>query len=1126
MKIRIFTLAKELQLDSKVLIGYCQKVGIHLKDSPLASISEEEKVRVLDFMRTQGGEGSEAARPATASTPTREPARPTGTKVPTLRPTAKAAEREAEVEAKGQPAVETPAVTPPTVPTHGVSAHGAAAPGGTAPAATPRPMESKPSEPRAKPAEPTAIPTPAPRGPSPLRAHRESAVPTERGAGQTTGSAGASAPAKKESSAKGTPDAPVRPAPTKPSDVPVRPSKVVASGKPPVLRAPPKPAPAVDSTAKGTVARQDSEPTAATTAPQTTPEVSTVGTGPDTATTGVATTVASEATVETRDEPKVQGESPADQESTDETTTDSAEEVTDAGDQPEGEPGSESTAEGSGAEGTGSEGSGGDSSTADKGAVAPMRREDYIHASGASRREMVAIGAVSRLAPEGKKPKQRPTLTLPKLAAPPPAPKAAASTTAGSSGPAQKPEMRISRDMLEKTPLHEHIKAHNQDKKKKGDDGPEDFSDDAKKGPSRGASRPMVGAATPVADRKTRAPKRGRARDMEEEAAGSRMRHHRPRPMRRGQKVELKSSAEIEFPITIRGLSEAMGRRANELIGILMKKGQMLTINSYLDEEQALELALDCGVDLHIAREKDVEEELEESASDEGDSGNRIPRPAIVTILGHVDHGKTTLLDKIRSANVAAGEFGGITQHIAAYQVEHNGNKITFLDTPGHAAFAEMRARGANVTDIAILVVAANDGVMPQTIEALNHARAANVPIIVAMNKVDLPDRNEQRVLQDLAAQNLLAAEWGGDTEVVRTSGSTGEGIENLLETIQTIAELNEFSGNPDRQGQGVCLEAFRDEGRGVLVWLVVQDGTLKKGDVILCGEAHGRIRAMYDDKDREVETAGPSTPVKVAGLDLVPGAGDKFYTLTDIDEARQIAELRQQRGRVEQLAQKGRVRTLQEILSQAETGEVQDLPVIIKADTPGSLEAIRSEILKFQHPEVRVNILHDGVGGVNESDIYLASASGAIVLAFHVVAEDRAEALAEREGVEIRQYNIIYEVTDDIKKAMEGLLKPSIVQSRTGRAIVLQTFDVSRFGRVAGCRVLNGQIERSNLIRIIRDQRILNEYKIASLKRGKDDAREVREGLECGIRLDGFDDVKEGDIFEAIKIEEVKRTL
>jgi translation initiation factor IF-2 len=451
---------------------------------------------------------------------------------------------------------------------------------------------------------------------------------------------------------------------------------------------------------------------------------------------------------------------------------------------------------------------------------------------------------------------------------------------------------------------------------------------------------------------------------------------------------------------------------------------------------------------------------------------------------------------------------------------------VTFLDTPGHAAFAEMRARGANVTDIAVLVVAANDGVMPQTIEALNHARAANVPIVVAMNKVDLPDRNEQRVLQELATHNLLAAEWGGDTEVVRTSGATGQGVDDLLETLLTVAELGELTGNPDKGGHGVCLEAFRDEGRGVLVWMIVQDGSLKKGDVVLCGSAHGRIRAMYDDHDREVEVAGPSTPVKVAGLDRVPAAGDKFYTLDDIDEAREIAEVRQQRGREAQLAQRGRVRTLQEILSQAETGEVQELPVIIKADTPGSLEAIKSEILKFQHAEVRVQILHDGVGGVNESDVYLASASGAIVLAFHVVPEDRAESLAEREGVEIRQYQIIYEVTDDIRKALEGLLKPEVVQTRTGRAIVLQTFDISRFGRVAGCRVLNGLIERSNLVRVVRDQRILNEYKIASLKRGKDDSREVREGLECGIRLEGFDDVKEGDILEAIKVEEVKRTL
>ncbi|MFN5300541.1 MAG: translation initiation factor IF-2, partial [Planctomycetaceae bacterium] len=758
--------------------------------------------------------------------------------------------------------------------------------------------------------------------------------------------------------------------------------------------------------------------------------------------------------------------------------------------------------------------------------LAPMRREDYVHASGSGRREMVAIGSVSRLAPESKKAKSRPMPTLPKLAEPPPTAKPAAQSTPVATGPAQKPEMRISRDMLEKTPLQEHIKAHNQEKKRRpGEEPGEEFSEEAKRVPGRGPVRPMISAGGLVADRKTGRPaRRGRSREEDEDLASMRLR--RSRGGRRGSQTQMKSSAQIEFPITVRGLSEAMGRRANELIGMLMKKGQMLTINSYLEEDQALELALECGVDLQIEREKDVEEQLEESLLGDEGSEHRQPRPPIVTILGHVDHGKTTLLDRIRSANVAAGEFGGITQHIAAYQVPVGDKRVTFLDTPGHAAFAEMRARGANVTDIAVLVVAANDGVMPQTIEALNHARAANVPIVVAMNKVDLPDRNEQRVLQELATHNLLAAEWGGDTEVVRTSGATGQGVDDLLETLLTVAELGELTGNPDKGGHGVCLEAFRDEGRGVLVWMIVQDGSLKKGDVVLCGSAHGRIRAMYDDHDREVEVAGPSTPVKVAGLDRVPAAGDKFYTLDDIDEAREIAEVRQQRGREAQLAQRGRVRTLQEILSQAETGEVQELPVIIKADTPGSLEAIKSEILKFQHAEVRVQILHDGVGGVNESDVYLASASGAIVLAFHVVPEDRAESLAEREGVEIRQYQIIYEVTDDIRKALEGLLKPEVVQTRTGRAIVLQTFDISRFGRVAGCRVLNGLIERSNLVRVVRDQRILNEYKIASLKRGKDDSREVREGLECGIRLEGFDDVKEGDILEAIKVEEVKRTL
>jgi translation initiation factor IF-2 len=594
---------------------------------------------------------------------------------------------------------------------------------------------------------------------------------------------------------------------------------------------------------------------------------------------------------------------------------------------------------------------------------------------------------------------------------------------------------------------------------------------------------------------------------------------------RRPGQAELKSSAEIEFPITVRSLSEAIGRPANLLLKSLMQQGTMATVNSSLDEDQALELCLELGIDLKIKREQDIEERFDELMGDLG--GERVVRPPIITIMGHVDHGKTTLLDKIRSANVAAGEIGGITQHIAAYQVEHNGRRITFLDTPGHAAFGEMRARGANVTDIAVLVVAANDGVMPQTIEALNHARAAEVPIVVAMNKIDLPDKNEQRVLQELATQNLLAAEWGGDTEVVRTSGQTGTGIDTLLETLLTVADLNEWKADPARAAYGVCLEAFRDEGRGPIAWLIIQEGTLRKGDIIVCGQAHGRIRNLYDDHDNEIEEAGPSTPVKVTGLDIVPGAGDKFSVLDDIEEAREIADTRAARSREGDLAQRNsRPQTIEDVLNAAQGGGVKTLPVILKADTPGSLEALKGELGKFDHPEVKVRILHTGVGGVNESDVLLASASKAIVVAFHVVPEDRAEMLAEREGVVIRQYGIIYEITDDIKLSLEGLLPPERVEVPTGRAIVLQTFSISRVGTIAGCRMLNGTIERSSRVRLIRDQRVLNDYDISSLKRVKDDVKEVREGQECGIRLQGFDDIKEGDMFQAFKIQEVKRTL
>jgi translation initiation factor IF-2 len=501
-------------------------------------------------------------------------------------------------------------------------------------------------------------------------------------------------------------------------------------------------------------------------------------------------------------------------------------------------------------------------------------------------------------------------------------------------------------------------------------------------------------------------------------------------------------------------------------------------------------------------------------------------KPPVVTILGHVDHGKTSLLDKIRATNVVAGEAGGITQHIRSYQIDRGGRKITFVDTPGHAAFGEMRARGANVTDIVVLVVAANDSVMPQTVECIAHAKASGAPIIVAMNKMDLPNNNIDRVLTDLSTNGVQPQEWGGEIEVVRTSAETGDGIDDLLETILLTAEISELKANPDCNAVGLCLEAFQDEGVGPIAWLIIEKGTLRVGDNVVCGGSHGKIRAIYNDLGEMIQEAPPAMPVKVAGLNQVPGAGDHFFVMDDIETARSIAEDHFEAGRAEQLSGRGQPRTLDDILDAAREGAVQDLNLILKADTPGSIEAIKGELDKIDHPEVRVKVLHDAVGGVNESDIYLASASDAVIIAFHVIADDRAVQLAGSEGVDIRRYDIIYEVTDHIKQTLEGLLEPEKVQVQTGRAVVLQTFSISRTGTIAGCRVLSGLIERNNRVHVIRDQTILNDYSIASLKRVKDDAKEVREGMECGIRLDGFNDVKEGDLLEAFRIDKIKRTL
>ncbi|MGE0376951.1 MAG: translation initiation factor IF-2 [Planctomycetaceae bacterium] len=755
------------------------------------------------------------------------------------------------------------------------------------------------------------------------------------------------------------------------------------------------------------------------------------------------------------------------------------------------------------------------------GSAKPITKEDYVSPVGTTSsviREMKPRASISDNGGKSSR-KAAKKSSLPSIAPlpnyRPPSPSKGRSEPA-----AQKPDLPLTAEALrQNSPLASILRKNAETRKR---------DDESQEVGRRPGARPGRLGLDDV--RQQRRVKRTRSRREEEDAAESqRIARRTVRRQRRVGSTELKTSATVEVPLSIRALSEVLGRPVKDIQGVLYRAGKMLTINSELDEESVLEIGLDLGVDITIQHEADFEDELTSRVENlEIPEGATIAeRPPIVTILGHVDHGKTTLLDTIRSANVAAGEAGGITQHISSYQIVHHGKPITFEDTPGHEAFGEMRARGANVTEIIVLVVAADDGVMPQTAECISHAKAAGAPLIVAMNKCDLPDINEQKVLADLSQHDVLPAEWGGDVEVVRISALKGTGIDKLLETILLTAELHELASPTDTPAVGICLEAFRDEGRGPLAWVIVRNGTLHVGDVMLCGPAFGRIRAIYNDRDEELQSAPPSLPVRVAGLNAVPGAGDHFYVMGDLDEAREAAETRQTRGRDAVLAGRGGGRrTLEEILAGGVSGGVRELPLVIKADSPGSLEALRSELGKFKHDEVRVKVLHEGVGGVNESDVYLASSTGAIVIAFHVIAEDRATSLAEREGVEIRRYNIIYEVTDHIRLALEGLLRPDRVEVATGRALVLRTFHISRFGTIAGCRVLNGTIERNNRIHVIRDQKILNDYPIASLKREKDDVREVREGYECGIRLDGFNDVKEGDLLEAFRIDEIKRTL
>ncbi|MCC6125714.1 MAG: translation initiation factor IF-2 [Pirellulales bacterium] len=590
-----------------------------------------------------------------------------------------------------------------------------------------------------------------------------------------------------------------------------------------------------------------------------------------------------------------------------------------------------------------------------------------------------------------------------------------------------------------------------------------------------------------------------------------------------------KESVIVQLPCTVRTFSEALGVPARTILAKLLEMGTMTNIAANLDAELAELLASELGVDAKFHHQADIEEQLLPELDAPDDPATLEPRPPIVTFLGHVDHGKTSLLDRILGIDVASKEKGGITQHIRAYRVAKAGRSIAFVDTPGHEAFTEMRARGANVTDIAVLVVAAEDGVMPQTEEAISHARAAGVPIVVALNKMDLPGANAQRVYEQLAANELLPSEWGGETEVVKCSAITGLGMEELVDTLLTVAELHEYKANPHRPARGTCLEAEINEDRGVSTKLLVRDGTLRVGDIVVCGATYGRVKAMNDTLApfARRQDADPSTPVNVTGLNAAPGAGDRFYVLDDIGEARELAEKRFAESRRRALSGTREHITLENLYERlGRENEVQTLNIILRADVRGSIEAIRKELTKLDNPEVQIKILQATVGGITEADVHLAHASDAIIIGFSVVPDEKARSLAEQLGVQVRRYDIIYQVTDDLKLALEGMLRPERLERDMGRALVLRTFHVSKTGTVAGCRVLSGTILRDARIRVIRENRIIGDYPLESLKREKDDAREVREGFECGMKIANFNDVKEGDILEAYKIEEVARTL
>ena len=586
---------------------------------------------------------------------------------------------------------------------------------------------------------------------------------------------------------------------------------------------------------------------------------------------------------------------------------------------------------------------------------------------------------------------------------------------------------------------------------------------------------------------------------------------------------------EVTIPeaITIQELANRMSERAVDVIRMLMKQGQMVKITDVIDADTAQLIAEELGHTVKRVAASDVEEGLFDVADE--DESNQLPRPPVVTVMGHVDHGKTSLLDALRHANVVSGEAGGITQHIGAYQVAApSGGKITFIDTPGHAAFTQMRARGAKVTDIVVLVVAADDGVMPQTVEAINHAKAARVPIIVAINKIDKPDAKPERVRTELLQHEVQVESFGGDVVDVEVSAKNGTNLDKLLEMIALQAELLELKTNPDRAAEGTVIEAKLDRGRGPVATVLVQRGTLHTGDIVVAGAEWGRVRALINDLGANVKEAGPSVPVEVLGFNGTPEAGDRVAVVESEARAREITEYRARQKRERQAARMGTAgRTLVDMMRDLKAGAGRkEFPLVVRADVQGSAEAIVGALEKVGNDEVAARVIQAGVGGISESDVTLAEASGAIILGFNVRAHKEAREAAERAGIEIRYYNIIYDLVDDVKAAMSGLLAPTLREERLGEAQVLEVFNVSKVGKVAGCRVLDGVVQRGAHVRLIRDNVVIHEGKLSQLKRFKDDAREVTSGQDCGMAFENYQDMRAGDIIECYRVEEVKRTL